>query len=44
MGKQVPISWAAEQWQALVTTGGDEVRVSRAVLAMEPVGHGSDLE
>jgi hypothetical protein len=41
--EQVAVSWAAEQWQALVTTGGDEVRVSRPVIAMEPVGHGSGV-
>ena len=41
--EQVAIMGAAEQWQALVPAGGDEVRVSRPVIAMEPVGHGSGV-
>ncbi len=37
--KEVAIFPAAQQRAALVTTGGDKVQISGAVVAMESIGH-----
>ena len=37
--EQVALSRTSQQRQTLVTTGGEEVRVSSSVIAMQPVGH-----
>jgi len=37
--KEVPIARTAEQRTSLITTGGDEVGVSGAIVAVEAVGH-----
>lgn len=37
--QQLSVSHTAQQRQPLITAGGDEMAVSRAVVAVQPVGH-----
>ncbi len=43
MKQQVAILCSCEQRQSLITTGGNEMEISRTVVAMELVGHEAQL-
>jgi hypothetical protein len=41
--KEIAISRVVEQRPALITTGGDEVQISCAVVAVKAIGHSGDV-
>ena len=41
--QQIAMLRTGEQWSSLVTTGGNEVQIPRAVVAMKFVGHKGEL-
>ena len=41
--KQIPATWTVKQRPTMITTGGDEVQVSTAVVTMQASGHNETL-
>jgi hypothetical protein len=41
--KQIAMRWSAEQWTAVITTAGDEMKVSGTVMTSRLVPHGNSI-